>query len=83
MKTTEIDGYRLCEQCAKKKSKEKGESHFTVWRYPFVPSDAKFKCPAYNTDESCKSLGVSFRDFFLGSCCKPASNWLTENKKGT
>ena len=82
METAEYDGYRLCRQCAEKENKEKGEDYFFASDYTFVTSDAKFKCPAYGIDGSCKSLEVSFKDFYLGSCCQPASKWLTENKKG-
>ena len=33
-------------------------------------------------DGSCKSEAVSYRQFFNGSCCEPASRWLTKNEKG-
>jgi len=46
------------------------------------PSDATFRCPALGREGSCNSEAVSYRQFFTGSCCEPASRWLTKNEKG-
>ena len=67
----------MCKECAieihgKKKLRD-AVSH---------PSDATLKCPAFDNEGSCKSERVSYRQFFIGSCCESASRWLTKNEKG-
>ena len=67
----------LCKECA-----------MEIYGHDYVrdavlhPSDATFRCPAYDCIGSCKSEAVSYRQFFTGSCCEPALRWLTKNKKG-
>ena len=68
----------VCRECAKSIY-----GNEAVQSAVFHPSDAKFKCPASElSDKSCKSETVSYRAFFTGSCCEPASRWLTKNEKG-
>ncbi|CAG5098686.1 Oidioi.mRNA.OKI2018_I69.XSR.g15887.t1.cds [Oikopleura dioica] len=73
-----IRGRNLCEICA---TKEYGSNFFRTERTHVVLSDAKFKCPAYDKEGSCKSKDVCFKGFFMGSCCEPASKVLFENEK--
>ena len=80
---SEVDNRRFCRQCAEKEGPLLGRSKWWHEYLTYDPSDAEFKCPAYDTDGSCKSLKVSFEEFYLGSCCQPASTWLIQNKKGT
>ena len=78
--TVEMDGEVLCNECA---IKIYGNENFrTVTDAVFHPSDATFRCPAYHCEESCKSQAVSYRQFFIGSCCEPALRWLTKNENG-
>ena len=65
----------LCKECAI-------EIYGTVRDVVVHPSDATFRCPALGREGSCKSETVSYRQFFTGSCCEPASRWLTKNEKG-
>ncbi|CBY22725.1 unnamed protein product [Oikopleura dioica] len=76
--TTEMFEKVLCKPCA---FSIYGED--AVEEAVFHPSDATFKCPVYELHgESCQSKTVTYREFFTGSCCEPASRWLTKNEKG-
>jgi len=75
--TVEIMGRIVCEECA---NEIYGNDY--VRDKDFYPSDATFRCPAYDRKESCKSEAVSYEQFFTGSCCEPASRWLTKNETG-
>ncbi|CAG5114228.1 Oidioi.mRNA.OKI2018_I69.chr2.g8292.t1.cds [Oikopleura dioica] len=80
--TVEIEGRRLCETCETKEyGSDSPETENCSVVLSYRESDAKFKCLAYNDEESCKSKEVSFKDFFLGTCCEPASKVLVENEK--
>ena len=75
--TLEIMERIVCEECA---NEIYGNDY--VRDKDFYPSDATFRCPAYDRKESCKSEAVSYEQFFTGSCCEPASRWLTKNETG-
>ncbi|CAG5113136.1 Oidioi.mRNA.OKI2018_I69.chr2.g7276.t1.cds [Oikopleura dioica] len=75
--TVKIGNERFCEKCAKTKHSISKTTLF----YKFEKSDAEFKCPSFTETGSCKSRKISFREFFLGSCCEKASKWLTTNEK--
>ena len=66
-----VDGSRYCTRCAK--------SLLTAEVFKnavFVKSDAKLRCPS----KSCEAKDLSFRDFYLGSCCKAASVWKNDKR---
>ena len=86
--TAQFDNKRLCRTCAEKSNVDQIDGlptpdlHLLIESKRFDKSDAEFKCPVFATDGSCKSERISFREFYLGSCCEQASKWLTENEKG-
>ena len=78
----QIRGKRLCEICATKEFGDDLKEIVDNECTGYIFSDAKFKCPAYNKEGSCKSTEVHYSKFYMGSCCEPASKVLVKNKKG-
>ena len=63
---TEIDGRMTCYTCAE---------DLDVTKLYGEP-DLKFKCPA----SACDAVGLSTREFWVGTCCDDASRWkITTN----
>ena len=59
-----------CEECLRK-----GFNFISLNHPPIkVVSTALLKCPAEETN-SCGANNLSFKEFFLGSCCSNASKW--------
>ncbi|CAG5094368.1 Oidioi.mRNA.OKI2018_I69.XSR.g13493.t1.cds [Oikopleura dioica] len=58
--TAEIQGRRLCRECKDEKHPKSSAK--------FQETDATFKCPA----KSCGADKLSYREFYVGSCCDAA-----------
>ena len=58
--TAEIQGRRLCRECKDEKHPKSSAK--------FQETDATFKCPA----KSCGADKLSYREFYVGSCCDGA-----------
>ena len=80
LETWRIQGRILCEVCATKEYGSKFDEESD--EVDPEPSDARFKCPAYEKEGSCKSKEVSIGNFFMGTCCEQASKVFVENEKG-
>ncbi|CAG5113278.1 Oidioi.mRNA.OKI2018_I69.chr2.g7397.t1.cds [Oikopleura dioica] len=65
--TAAINGHRYCKKCVIKK--------FPTQKDPkYDETDAKFKCYASNIDRGCGAEELTYREFYVGSCCENAAN---------
>ena len=63
--------YYKCKECTKT-----GFTFISLNHPPIeVESTALFKCPAEDTNNSCDAENLTFKEFFLGSCCSIAAKW--------
>ncbi|CAG5106214.1 Oidioi.mRNA.OKI2018_I69.chr1.g2742.t1.cds [Oikopleura dioica] len=66
-KTANINGERYCGSCALEKFPENKSAKFEE-------TDAKFKCYAGVNGKSCGADQLSYREFYIGTCCKDAAH---------